>query len=57
MLFIRKNLETAHSSSTQVTEINTRDLTTALIETDHTILPDLTSLVDFVNRKKSWQLR
>ena len=37
MLFIRKNLSIAHSSSTQVTEINTLDQTTALIETDHTI--------------------
>ena len=37
LLLIRKNLQTAHSSSTQVTEINTLDQTTALIETDHTI--------------------
>ena len=37
MLFIRKNLSIAHSSSTQVTEINTLDQTSALIETDHTI--------------------
>ena len=36
LLLIRKNLQTAHSSSTQVTEINTLDQTTALIETDHT---------------------
>ena len=37
MLFIRKNLQTAHSSFTQVTEINTLDQITVLIETDHTI--------------------
>ena len=37
MLFVRKSLGTAHSSYSQVTEINTLDQITAHIETDHTI--------------------
>ena len=35
MLFIPKNLLTAHSSSTQVTEINTLDQITALVQTNY----------------------
>ena len=37
MLFVRKSLWTAHSSYSQVTEINTLDQITAHIETNHTI--------------------
>ena len=38
MLFIRKNLLTVRSSSTQITEINTLEqIPAALIEKDHTI--------------------
>ena len=37
MLVILKNLQTAHSSSTQVTEINTVDQIMALVEMNHTI--------------------